>query len=70
MQIANRTFNTDITMHSPPGTPPVAAVKPQKVYFCLQASDLLFHYQAGAASPSMFSVITIILTIISPPPTD
>ncbi|XP_017282084.1 pleckstrin homology domain-containing family A member 8 [Kryptolebias marmoratus] len=31
MQIANRTFNTDTTTHSPPGTPPVAAIKPQKI---------------------------------------
>lgn len=30
MQIANRTFNTDMATQSPPGTPPVAAVKPQK----------------------------------------
>uniref|UniRef100_A0A1A8GGB1 Pleckstrin homology domain containing, family A (Phosphoinositide binding specific) member 8 n=1 Tax=Nothobranchius korthausae TaxID=1143690 RepID=A0A1A8GGB1_9TELE len=30
MQIANRTFSTDVTTHSPPGTPPVAAVKPQR----------------------------------------
>uniref|UniRef100_A0A1A8P915 Pleckstrin homology domain-containing family A member 8 n=2 Tax=Nothobranchius pienaari TaxID=704102 RepID=A0A1A8P915_9TELE len=31
MQIANRTFSTDVTTHSPPGTPPVAAVKPQRI---------------------------------------
>ncbi|XP_068999077.1 pleckstrin homology domain-containing family A member 8 isoform X1 [Embiotoca jacksoni] len=31
MQIANRTFSTDMATHSPPGTPPVAAIKPQKV---------------------------------------
>ncbi|MEQ2250449.1 Pleckstrin y domain-containing A member 8 [Ilyodon furcidens] len=31
MQIANRTFNTDLGTHSPPGTPPVAALKPQKI---------------------------------------
>ncbi|KAM4580684.1 pleckstrin homology domain-containing family A member 8 isoform 1-T1 [Odontesthes bonariensis] len=30
MQIANRTFSTDMATHSPPGTPPVAAIKPQK----------------------------------------
>uniref|UniRef100_A0A3B5MXS5 Pleckstrin homology domain-containing family A member 8 n=1 Tax=Xiphophorus couchianus TaxID=32473 RepID=A0A3B5MXS5_9TELE len=33
MQIANRTFTTDLGTHSPPGTPPVAAIKPQKVHF-------------------------------------
>ncbi|XP_008430709.1 pleckstrin homology domain-containing family A member 8 [Poecilia reticulata] len=31
MQIANRTFTTDLGTHSPPGTPPVAAIKPQKI---------------------------------------
>uniref|UniRef100_A0A1A7Z818 Pleckstrin homology domain containing, family A (Phosphoinositide binding specific) member 8 n=1 Tax=Iconisemion striatum TaxID=60296 RepID=A0A1A7Z818_9TELE len=31
MQIANHTFNTDVTTHSPPGTPPVAAIKPQRI---------------------------------------
>uniref|UniRef100_A0A3Q0S937 Pleckstrin homology domain-containing family A member 8 n=1 Tax=Amphilophus citrinellus TaxID=61819 RepID=A0A3Q0S937_AMPCI len=33
MQIANRTFSTDMATQSPPGTPPVAPIKPQKVYF-------------------------------------
>lgn len=32
MQIANRTFSTDMVTQSPPGSPPVAAVKPQKVH--------------------------------------
>ncbi|XP_029361157.1 pleckstrin homology domain-containing family A member 8 isoform X2 [Echeneis naucrates] len=31
MQIANRTFSSDMTAQSPPGSPPVAAIKPQKV---------------------------------------
>ncbi|KAK5602326.1 Pleckstrin y domain-containing A member 8 [Crenichthys baileyi] len=31
MRIANRTFNTDLGTRSPPGTPPVAALKPQKI---------------------------------------
>ncbi|XP_023155233.1 pleckstrin homology domain-containing family A member 8 [Amphiprion ocellaris] len=31
MQIANRTFSTDMASQSPPGTPPVAAIKPQKI---------------------------------------
>ncbi|KAK2844456.1 hypothetical protein Q5P01_011115 [Channa striata] len=31
MQIANRTFSTDMATQSPPGSPPVAAIKPQKV---------------------------------------
>ncbi|XP_014882194.1 pleckstrin homology domain-containing family A member 8 [Poecilia latipinna] len=31
MQIAHRTFTTDLGTHSPPGTPPVAAIKPQKI---------------------------------------
>ncbi|XP_061572643.1 pleckstrin homology domain-containing family A member 8 isoform X2 [Cololabis saira] len=31
MQIANRTFSTDMATHSPPGTPPIAAIKPQKI---------------------------------------
>lgn len=30
MQIANRTFTTDSVSQSPPGSPPVAAIKPQK----------------------------------------
>ncbi|KAF6739572.1 Pleckstrin homology domain-containing family A member 8 [Oryzias melastigma] len=30
MQIANRTFSTDMTAHSPPGTPPLAAIKQHK----------------------------------------
>uniref|UniRef100_A0A3B4BT94 Pleckstrin homology domain-containing family A member 8 n=1 Tax=Pygocentrus nattereri TaxID=42514 RepID=A0A3B4BT94_PYGNA len=32
MQIASRTFSPDLLSHSPPGSPPVAAVKPQKVF--------------------------------------
>uniref|UniRef100_A0A3Q4HES5 Pleckstrin homology domain-containing family A member 8 n=1 Tax=Neolamprologus brichardi TaxID=32507 RepID=A0A3Q4HES5_NEOBR len=36
MQIANRTFTTDLATQSPPGTPPVAPIKPQKVYFSHQ----------------------------------
>ncbi|XP_041649433.1 pleckstrin homology domain-containing family A member 8 [Cheilinus undulatus] len=31
MQIANRTFNTEMVSQSPPGSPPVAAIKPQKI---------------------------------------
>lgn len=31
MQIANRTFGTDVATQSPPGSPPVAAIKPQKI---------------------------------------
>uniref|UniRef100_A0A8C6T357 Pleckstrin homology domain-containing family A member 8 n=1 Tax=Neogobius melanostomus TaxID=47308 RepID=A0A8C6T357_9GOBI len=31
MQIATRTFNTDMPSQTPPGSPPVAAIKPQKV---------------------------------------
>uniref|UniRef100_A0A669CQI9 Pleckstrin homology domain containing, family A (phosphoinositide binding specific) member 8 n=1 Tax=Oreochromis niloticus TaxID=8128 RepID=A0A669CQI9_ORENI len=31
MQIANRTFTTDLAPQSPPGTPPVAPIKPQKI---------------------------------------
>ncbi|XP_028985818.1 pleckstrin homology domain-containing family A member 8 [Betta splendens] len=31
MQIANRTFNTDMPSQTPPGSPPVAAIKPQKI---------------------------------------
>lgn len=31
MQIANRTFSADMVTQSPPGSPPVAAIKPQKV---------------------------------------
>ncbi|KAM7420621.1 hypothetical protein PAMA_015040 [Pampus argenteus] len=31
MQIANRTFSTDMATQSPPGSPPVAAIKPQKI---------------------------------------
>ncbi|XP_056141747.1 pleckstrin homology domain-containing family A member 8 isoform X1 [Lampris incognitus] len=30
MQIANHTFSADMVMQSPPGSPPVAAIKPQK----------------------------------------
>uniref|UniRef100_A0A3B1JS84 Pleckstrin homology domain containing, family A (phosphoinositide binding specific) member 8 n=1 Tax=Astyanax mexicanus TaxID=7994 RepID=A0A3B1JS84_ASTMX len=32
MQLASRTFSPDVIGHSPPGSPPVAAVKPQKVW--------------------------------------
>ncbi|TDH11931.1 hypothetical protein EPR50_G00065840 [Perca flavescens] len=31
MQIANRSFSTDMATQSPPGSPPVAAIKPQKI---------------------------------------
>ncbi|XP_044063416.1 pleckstrin homology domain-containing family A member 8 [Siniperca chuatsi] len=31
MHIANRTFSTDMATQSPPGSPPVAAIKPQKI---------------------------------------
>ncbi|GAA6227133.1 pleckstrin homology domain-containing family A member 8 [Lates japonicus] len=31
MQIANRTFSSDLATQSPPGSPPVAAIKPQKI---------------------------------------
>lgn len=40
MQIANRTFTTDLGTHSPPGTPPVAAIKPQKVCFPFRLSGV------------------------------
>uniref|UniRef100_A0A3B5AHZ6 Pleckstrin homology domain-containing family A member 8 n=1 Tax=Stegastes partitus TaxID=144197 RepID=A0A3B5AHZ6_9TELE len=39
MQIANRTFSTDMASQSPPGTPPVPAIKPQKVHFSRQLSE-------------------------------
>uniref|UniRef100_A0A667ZTM8 Pleckstrin homology domain-containing family A member 8 n=1 Tax=Myripristis murdjan TaxID=586833 RepID=A0A667ZTM8_9TELE len=38
MQIANRTFSTDMVTQSPPGSPPVAAIKPQKVCVSLTVS--------------------------------
>ncbi|KAM3613534.1 uncharacterized protein V6R79_001036 [Siganus canaliculatus] len=31
MQIANRTFSTDMATQTPPGSPPVAAIKPHKI---------------------------------------
>lgn len=31
MQIANHTFSLDMTTQTPPGSPPVAAIKPRKV---------------------------------------
>ncbi|XP_052002407.1 pleckstrin homology domain-containing family A member 8-like [Xyrauchen texanus] len=31
MQIASRTFNPDLTGRTPPGSPPVATIKPQKI---------------------------------------
>ncbi|XP_054477235.1 pleckstrin homology domain-containing family A member 8 [Anoplopoma fimbria] len=31
MQIANHTFSTDMATQSPPGSPPVATIKPQKI---------------------------------------
>lgn len=31
MQIATRTFNTDMPSQTPPGSPPIAAIKPQKI---------------------------------------
>uniref|UniRef100_A0A8D3C9Q5 Pleckstrin homology domain-containing family A member 8 n=1 Tax=Scophthalmus maximus TaxID=52904 RepID=A0A8D3C9Q5_SCOMX len=33
MQIANHTFSSNMATQSPPGSPPVAAIKPQKVHF-------------------------------------
>uniref|UniRef100_A0AAQ4Q001 Pleckstrin homology domain-containing family A member 8 n=1 Tax=Gasterosteus aculeatus aculeatus TaxID=481459 RepID=A0AAQ4Q001_GASAC len=39
MQIANHTFSTDISTQTPPGSPPVAAVKPQKVQIYLAESS-------------------------------
>uniref|UniRef100_A0A3Q3MD74 Pleckstrin homology domain-containing family A member 8 n=1 Tax=Mastacembelus armatus TaxID=205130 RepID=A0A3Q3MD74_9TELE len=41
MQIANRTFSTDMATQSPPGSPPVAAIKPQKVRFSLRCTHSL-----------------------------
>uniref|UniRef100_A0A3P9MYF7 Pleckstrin homology domain-containing family A member 8 n=1 Tax=Poecilia reticulata TaxID=8081 RepID=A0A3P9MYF7_POERE len=47
MQIANRTFTTDLGTHSPPGTPPVAAIKPQKVRFPFRLSSLPVQHDTG-----------------------
>uniref|UniRef100_A0A3P8NIY7 Pleckstrin homology domain-containing family A member 8 n=1 Tax=Astatotilapia calliptera TaxID=8154 RepID=A0A3P8NIY7_ASTCA len=68
MQIANRTFTTDLATQSPPGTPPVAPIKPQKVVFnkkkcvdtrlifdsliCKKTHASLFHADTETASSS------------------
>lgn len=41
MQIANRTFSADMVTQSPPGSPPVAAIKPQKVCFLFLTKPVL-----------------------------
>ncbi|CAK6960518.1 pleckstrin homology domain-containing family A member 8 [Scomber scombrus] len=41
MQIANRTFSTDMATQSPPGSPPVAAIKPQKIKLVNQLNQNL-----------------------------
>ncbi|KAG7469704.1 hypothetical protein MATL_G00131610 [Megalops atlanticus] len=41
MQIASRAFNPDLLTHSPPGSPPVAAIKPHKVKPVYQSSQSL-----------------------------
>lgn len=38
MQIANHTFSLDMATQSPPGSPPVAAVKPRKVFLNISVS--------------------------------
>uniref|UniRef100_A0A8C5CH48 Pleckstrin homology domain-containing family A member 8 n=1 Tax=Gadus morhua TaxID=8049 RepID=A0A8C5CH48_GADMO len=43
MHIANHTFSSDMVSQSPPGSPPVAAIKPQKVH-CSGVNYLLLEY--------------------------
>lgn len=38
MQIATHTFSLDVATQSPPGSPPVAAVKPRKVSLNISVS--------------------------------
>ncbi|XP_076136776.1 pleckstrin homology domain-containing family A member 8 isoform X1 [Alosa pseudoharengus] len=52
MQIASRTFNPDLLTLSPPGSPPIAAVKPQKVRPINQTSPHLGHRKREASSSS------------------
>ncbi|XP_066539914.1 pleckstrin homology domain-containing family A member 8 [Hoplias malabaricus] len=52
MQIANRTFSPDLLSQSPPGSPPVAAVKPQKIKPLNQASHHLEEKQKGSLKSS------------------
>uniref|UniRef100_A0A8B9KWH6 Pleckstrin homology domain-containing family A member 8 n=1 Tax=Astyanax mexicanus TaxID=7994 RepID=A0A8B9KWH6_ASTMX len=54
MQLASRTFSPDVIGHSPPGSPPVAAVKPQKVWMNFK---IYFH-------PFSFRICCILLFLI------
>ncbi|XP_036438819.1 pleckstrin homology domain-containing family A member 8 [Colossoma macropomum] len=52
MQIASRTFSPDLLSHSPPGSPPVAAVKPQKIKPLNQTSHNSEEKQRGLVNNS------------------
>uniref|UniRef100_A0AAR2J0E9 Pleckstrin homology domain-containing family A member 8 n=1 Tax=Pygocentrus nattereri TaxID=42514 RepID=A0AAR2J0E9_PYGNA len=52
MQIASRTFSPDLLSHSPPGSPPVAAVKPQKVFMKMSIKILFSMKQRGSVNNS------------------
>ncbi|KAL7887562.1 hypothetical protein AOLI_G00052830 [Acnodon oligacanthus] len=52
MQIASRTFSPDLLSHSPPGSPPVAAVKPQKIKPLNQTSPYSEEKQRGSVNNS------------------
>uniref|UniRef100_A0A8C7ZXX8 Pleckstrin homology domain-containing family A member 8 n=1 Tax=Oryzias sinensis TaxID=183150 RepID=A0A8C7ZXX8_9TELE len=47
MQIANRTFIPDVTAHSPPGTPPLAAIKQNKCIISLFFPDHMTEERAS-----------------------
>uniref|UniRef100_A0A3B1J0J5 Pleckstrin homology domain containing, family A (phosphoinositide binding specific) member 8 n=1 Tax=Astyanax mexicanus TaxID=7994 RepID=A0A3B1J0J5_ASTMX len=52
MQLASRTFSPDVIGHSPPGSPPVAAVKPQKIKPLNQTSRHSEDKQKGSVNSS------------------
>ncbi|XP_072535497.1 pleckstrin homology domain-containing family A member 8 [Salminus brasiliensis] len=52
MQLASRTFSPELLGHSPPGSPPVAAVKPQKIKPLNQTSHHSEERQKGLVNSS------------------
>uniref|UniRef100_A0A8C9WZU0 Pleckstrin homology domain-containing family A member 8 n=1 Tax=Sander lucioperca TaxID=283035 RepID=A0A8C9WZU0_SANLU len=57
MQIANRSFSTDMATQSPPGSPPVAAIKSQKVHLSplmyIDAANSISSVPEGGVDPQL-----------------